>query len=232
MSASPSAGIAVDPVAGGAQRVRAARSPTPACRGRRRCRAGSLGRVGRQHDGDALVAFRRGHAREAVPYARARARRAVRSGSARVGDDLAAGPSSSSTTSLNAKDGPMMRPSNSGMATPVATSSGDEPGVVGQPLGSRPARRPALDDRDAERRRDPGPPSRRRRSSRRARCERRRDDRVDAVGSAQLERGHVAVGVAAQRVRPDRAAHRRRPRRGRRTMRATYVVFPATRWAR
>ena len=55
------------------------------------------------------------------------ATRAARSGSVRLA--ITGVPSSppSSTSSLNANAGPMMRPSNSGMATPIATSRGVSP---------------------------------------------------------------------------------------------------------
>ena len=105
------------------QRVAAAPSRWPACRARRRCRAGVLGREGGEHDRGALLARGRASAagRGARPAARAgrSARRRARSAGARA--------SPSSSGSLNENGTPMMRPSNSGIATCIAASSGVRP---------------------------------------------------------------------------------------------------------
>ena len=115
-------GDPVDPVAGVTQGVEQVDDGRGGVEAHGVAEAAALGGVGRQDDGDPLVGG--GEAAEPGVADGEPGDRATRSGSVRLAMTGVPRSSPSSTSSLKAKAGATMRPSNSGMATPMATSRG------------------------------------------------------------------------------------------------------------
>ena len=222
------------PAVGAARR--AAPSRSPACRARPRCRRA---RAWWGSD-ESTIAVRCSSRRRACAQPRMAHRQRARAGRSARGPARSAAPRCRPrrrrrrSGSLKETGTPTMRPSNSGMATCMAASSGVRPASARRPARAARRRAQRLDDRARRAPRAPRAAASPAASPRRRRAaggQHRGDERVDAPVE-QLERGHAPVGVRAQRVRP----HAQRVGRRRRSIAAasasTNAVLPVTRCER